>query len=237
MPSVVVTQKCGAECCVWMKYIFATRRAQQTSINACIHTVVSVIHFWMYTCVIWIFTHGQIEPVASLLYLIFFFIWLVRSLGYLSPCRMIQMLRSWLKKCMWSLRAEQTCQIDEDQLQTGYALAQNAQGTECRTDSVLYAVGTNARTCDLQCDDGWYHTQNQTPTMSCGPKSDHNSADGESSYTGCERKWSIMNGSHNGIVCRIGDLLLRWLDSYLAGHVGCLVTRILMWVVMHGGTK
>ena len=136
------------------------------------------------------------------------FAWLSLALPNDTSGAYVLTLFSWLKKCMWSLHAEQTCQIVANQLQTGYALAQNGQGTDCGTDFVLYAVGTPT-TCDLQCEDGWYHTQGQTPTMSCGPNSGRTSASGESSYTKCERKWYIMNGSHNVIVCRIGDLLLR----------------------------
>ena len=126
---------------------------------------------------------------------------------------------------MWSLHAAQTCQIDQSEFQPGYELVQNGQGTQCRTTNsfMLYAVTTQRRTCDLQCENGWYETE--TPTMSCDGKSDQTSTSGEPRFTGCDRKWCIMNGSHNVIVCRIGELL-RCFNSWLAGRVNCLVTRI-----------
>ena len=101
---------------------------------------------------------------------------------------------------MWSLHAAQTCEIDESELQTaGYALAQTSDTAECRTSGnfKLYAVDVNQspRTCKLQCKNGWHQTE--TPTMSCNAKSDHTSANGNTTFTGCDRKWCIMNGSHN----------------------------------------
>ena len=133
---------------------------------------------------------------------------LALALPYDASLAYIQTLCSWLKKCMWSLHAEQTCQIDQSQFQPGYELVQNGQGTQCRiTNSFkLYAVTTDERTCDLQCKNGWYETETP-PTMSCVGKDDQTSASGDTSFSGCERKWRIINGSHNGIVCRIGDLL------------------------------
>ena len=116
---------------------------------------------------------------------------------------------------MSSLHAEQTCQVDNTKLQdNGLALVQNPQGNECGTSNNfrLYSESShnNAQktTCELKCQVGWHLSQ--TPTMSCGDDTQNrNSASGVSSYTACTRTWYIyiVNDSHNGIVCPIGDLL------------------------------
>ena len=115
---------------------------------------------------------------------------------------------------MWSLHAEQTCQVDDAQvlLAKGLALVQNGQAEECGTaDSgfKLYSASNRNKgqktTCELKCIDGWY--LDGTPTMSCGDGANRTTASGTPSYTACERKWCITNRSHNIIVCRIGDLL------------------------------
>ena len=102
---------------------------------------------------------------------------------------------------MWSLHAEQTCQIDDAQLQTNrLALVQNGQGDKCGTtnDFRLYSESSHndaqKTTCELQCQDGWYLAE--PPTMSCGDNTqNHTSASGTPSYTKCARTWYIMRRS------------------------------------------
>ena len=116
---------------------------------------------------------------------------------------------------MWSLHAEQTCQVDDAQLLAkGLALVQSGQGGsgECEaadTDFKLYSASSRqtgeATTCVLKCKDGWY--LDGTPTMSCGNGADDTEESGAPSYTACQSKSCIANRSHNVIVCRIGDLL------------------------------
>ena len=116
---------------------------------------------------------------------------------------------------MWSLHAEQTCQVDDDQLLAakGLALVQSGQDGECAaadTDFKLYSASSRKdeqkTTCDLKCKDGWY--LDGTPTMSCGDDADRTTDKGKTSYTPCARKSCIANRSHNVIIgCRIGDLL------------------------------
>ena len=116
---------------------------------------------------------------------------------------------------MWSLHAEQTCQVGDAQLlANGLALVQSGQGGsgECEAASTgfkLYSAGSRqtgqATTCDLKCKDGWY--LDGTPTMSCGNGADDTEESGAPRYTACKSKSCIANRSHNVIVCRIGDLL------------------------------
>ena len=114
---------------------------------------------------------------------------------------------------MWSLHAEQTCQVDDDELLArGLALVQSGQDGECAaadTDFKLYSASNlqtgQATTCTLKCKDGWY--LDETPTMSCGDGANRITASGRPSYSTCASKSCIANRSHNVIVCRIGDLL------------------------------
>ena len=116
---------------------------------------------------------------------------------------------------MWSLHAEQTCQVDDDQILAakGLALVQSGQDGECAaadTGFKLHSASSRKdeqkTTCDLKCKDGWY--LDGTPTMSCGDGANRITDSGTTSYTKCARKSCIANRSHNVIiVCRIGDLL------------------------------
>ena len=115
---------------------------------------------------------------------------------------------------MWSLHAEQTCEIeDADSLATrGLAYVTDGQGDPCGTaddNFKLYASSNrdnNQETdCELTCLAGKYLAV--TPKMSCGDGANLTTASGTPSYTACERTWCITNRSHNVIVCRIGDVL------------------------------
>ena len=115
---------------------------------------------------------------------------------------------------MWSLRAEQTCEIDDAQslAARGLAYVPNGQGDECGTSDASFKLYSSSNrnngqetTCELTCLDGWY--LDATPTMSCGDGANLTTASGTTSYTACARTWCITNRSHNVIVCRIGDLL------------------------------
>ena len=110
---------------------------------------------------------------------------------------------------MTNLFAEQTCQIDDTELQSRKLTRGGAHTDDCENVGVLYAGDE----CLLQCEDGWYQTQ--TPKITCADNTAaRTSASGTPSYTGrCESTWYIFNGSHNGNGCRIGDLLLRCFDS------------------------
>ena len=119
---------------------------------------------------------------------------------------------------MWSLHAEQTCQIDATRLDNyGLAVVPNGQNNDCLTasDFTLYSASSHdinngqKMTCNLQCKGGWHwEDSDTTPTMSCNDNTQNpTSPSGASHYTRCTGTWYIMYDSHNGIVCRIGDLL------------------------------
>ena len=115
---------------------------------------------------------------------------------------------------MWSLHAEQTCEVDDagSLAARGLAYVQNGEADECGTADASFKLYSESNrnngqktTCELKCLDGWY--LDETPTMSCGDGSNRTTASGTTSYTPCARTWCITNRSHNDIVCRMGDLL------------------------------
>ena len=115
---------------------------------------------------------------------------------------------------MWSLHAEQTCEIENPQslAARGLAYVTDGQGDPCGTaddNFKLYASSNrddNQETdCELTCLAGKYLAV--TPKMTCGDGANHTTESGTPRYTACARTWCITNRSHNVIVCRIGDLL------------------------------
>ena len=111
--------------------------------------------------------------------------------------------------------AGQTCTISSTDV-TAKGLVPGGDDGQCEGTNAftLYGVTLNndeKKECGLTCIDGWFRvTGDPSPKVWYNPDTSNGrtSSSGLTRYIECQRTYVVYTSAHNGIVCRIVDLLL-----------------------------